>query len=587
MATDQLLTHMNTLWPVLIVSELAKNGIDTYFVSPGNRNVPIMAALGSVEGVVAKFSIDERASAYRAMGHAKAAGVPGVLVCTSGTAAANYYPAVIESFRDEIPLIVWSADRPPELVGADANQTIEQEGLFGRFVRKSLNLPCPSADFPLHGLLSKICDLAAVKNGPVHINLPFREPLLPLSGGEPGTSPDEVLLVRSARNALENPYPHTIHVDPVAVAPGASLADNPDMVRVKTILGSCKRGLLVAGRPDIKQSVQVMRAFAEKRNWPVFCDIASGLKGCLEEVVEIPFLDHPKAVSLILDYDPAVIVQFGTGLVSKAYYDAVLKGKKRPPKLIQITTRKGVRDPSHSVDIKMKMTAQEAVSIFGAELFPKPDENALSKLAAGLDSLMHEIQQHTPEDILSHPLIAKTIYTLIPEKEALFTGNSLVIRAFDMVVPKPGKRIDIISNRGVSGIEGNIATAVGYAESAGRRVTAVMGDLSFLHDLNSLVLAANAQVPVVLLVINNRGGRIFERLPVAGFEGIPVEWITTPHQYSFQMAANLFRLPYREVSTPEELTHAYREALEKNCSALIEIRLSPEADLHIFRARNA
>ncbi len=587
MAPNQLLRHINTLWPVLIVSELAKSGIDTYFVSPGNRNVPIMAALASVEGVVARFSLDERASAYRAMGHAKATGVPGVLVCTSGTAAANYYPAVIESFRDEIPLIVWSADRPPELVVADANQTIEQAGLFARFVRKSLHLPCPSADFPVQALLSEICDLAAVKNGPVHINLPFREPLLSPSLHSPDADPVQTDIVEAVRKILENPHPHTIHVDAADFLPAAFLKDSPDFQRIKHILSGCKRGLVVAGRSEDKDDAETIQAFAEKRKWPVYCDIASMLKGRLAENAEIPFLDHPDALALIFAYDPDVIVQFGGGLVSKAYYEKVLKKEDSPPKLIQISTKTGIRDPSHAVAFRMRMTAKQAVSILGSAVFAAPDAHAVSKLVTRFHDLTRKIIQNTPDDVLSHPVIAKIVHGLVPENEALFAGNSLVVRAFDTVVPGVGRKIDVVTNRGVSGIEGNIATAVGYAESAGRRVTAVLGDISFLHDLNSLMLVSESKVPVVILVINNRGGRIFERLPVAGFEGIPMEWVTMPHQYNFQMAAGLFNIPYREVGTPGDLKVAYHEALGGNCSALIEIRLSPEADLDVYRARTA
>ncbi|MGM0402359.1 MAG: 2-succinyl-5-enolpyruvyl-6-hydroxy-3-cyclohexene-1-carboxylic-acid synthase [Thermodesulfobacteriota bacterium] len=586
MVPDQLLRHMNTLWSVLIVSELVKSGIDTYFVSPGNRNVPIMAALASVEGVVAKFSMDERASAYRAMGHAKAAGVPGVLVCTSGTAAANYYPAVIESFRDEIPIIVWSADRPPELVAADANQTIEQAGIFGRFVRKSLHLPCPSPDFPLQALLSEICDMAAVKNGPVHINLPFREPLLPPMTPLPDADPVQTDLAMAARQILENPHPHTCHADAADFLPTAFLRNSPGVQRIRHILSGCKRGLVVAGRTEDKDDPETIQAFAEKRKWPVYCDIAAMLKGRLPENAEIPFLDHPDALALVLAYDPDVIIQFGAGLVSKAYYEKVLKKEDCPPKLIQITTKTGIRDPSHAGGFRLGMTAKQAVSIIGSAGIAAPDASAVSELVTGFRDLTWQVSQNTPDDLLSHPLIAKTIYGQVPENEALFAGNSLVVRAFDMVAPAAGRKIDVVTNRGVSGIEGNIATAVGYAESAGRRVTAVIGDISFLHDLNSLMLISESNVPVVILVINNRGGRIFERLPVAGFDGIPMEWVTMPHPYNFQMAAGLFNIPYWEVGTPGDLKEAYREALGGNCSALIEIRLSPEADLEVYRARN-
>ena len=598
MASRKLLNHFNTLWSVLIVSELAKNGVDTYFVSPGNRNVPIMAALGEMPGISVKLCLDERASAYRALGYAKACGTPGVLVCTSGTAAANYYPALIEAFRDEIPMIVWSADRPPELVGADANQTIEQIGLFGRFAVKRLNLPCPCADYPLPGLLARICEMAGVKNGPVHINLPFREPLLPtvhpgaLDGPDNGFERTD--RVQMAKALLDNPYPHTscaYAFEKEASATRPALPVSPAVVcdsvmaRLNAIAGGCKRGLVVVGRLSASEDANRIGDFVRKSAWPVFCDIASGLKGAFPENLQVPFMDHPRALRLIQAYNPDVIIQFGTALVSKSYYDDILKGENRAPKLIQVTPRAGVRDPAHCVDVKLAMTAQAAVNILDGLPFAHPGSEALSILSDGFHALLGRIGQNTPVDVLSHPLIAEMLYAMIPDNEALFTGNSLVIRAFDMTIIPAGKNVHIVSNRGVSGIEGNIATGVGYAEKARRRTTLVLGDISFLHDLNSLMLAAQSSTPVIVVVINNRGGRIFERLPVAGFDGIPDNWVTMSHQYKFEHMAKQFDLPYRAADTPEALSAVYTEMLAQNRSGLIEICLSPETDLAVFKAR--
>ncbi len=586
---DFLLSHMNTLWPVLIVSELMKSGIDTYFVSPGNRNVPIMAALGAAEKVSVKTCLDERAAAYRALGYAKAAGKPGVLVCTSGTAAANYFPALIEAFRDEVPMIAWSADRPPELVGADANQTIDQQGLFGRFVRKSFNLPCPDLDYPISGLLARICDLASVTDGPVHINLPFREPLLPVPEKShalqniPAPVPFEV--VEAAKRLMAQPNPRMHRMDATAGFYCGSANRHPVMERVGEILAGSRRGLLVVGRPGSRADAAAIMAVVEKWKWPIYCDIASGLKGLTNAVFEVPFFDHPEAIRFVGDYDPDVIVQFGTALVSKAYYGPVLKGGIQAPGLIQVSARKGLRDPSHSVDIRLDMTASQAVSMLSTAAPGRPEQSRISKLASGFEALWKQIDRNTPDDTLSHPLIAKALFDQIPGNEVLFAGNSLVVRAFDMVLPPLGKPIDVVTNRGVSGIEGNVATAVGYAEAVGRRTTAVLGDISLLHDLNSLMLAAKSEIPVIVTVINNSGGRIFDRLPVAVFPGIPGDWVTMAHACSFEKAAGQFDLPYYRADDYSELHQAYREALKYGGSALLEIRLSPEADLQVFRKR--
>ena len=600
MADNRLLGHLNTLWTTLIASRLYKNGIDTYFVSPGNRNTPVMAALGALPGVRVRTCIDERAAAYRALGHARAAGVPGVLVCTSGTAGANYYPAIIEAFRDEIPIIAWSADRPPELVGSDANQTIFQKGIYGRYVRKSLDLPCPTAEYPLRALLVRISELSSVRNGPVHINLPFREPLLPpeeescdTAGSRTGQFPDKDAI----KALLDHPGP-SIH-------PALHTASHPVLHPIShqtlELTGRAARGIITAGRLNHGEDPAAIIALARRMGWPMYCDIASGLKGAFTGGVEIPFLDHPEIPAILNGYDPEIIVQFGTGLVSKSYYETLLGEAFPGIHLLQITPREGLRDPAHRVGCKLPLSAQQGVDFLENTVLSRENEQPdssgleksgvqdgkerLSRMAGQLDSLVQAIRRNTPEDVLSHPVISDIICDLLPGNEALFTGNSLVIRAFDQVVSAPGRAMRVVSNRGVSGIEGNLATAVGYAEKSGQRITAVLGDLSLLHDLNSLMLVRASEVPVVAAVINNNGGRIFERLPVARFSGFPGDWVTTPHELGFEASARQFGLPYWHAETPDELRRAYEAILKEKRSALLEIRLSPEADLEVFHSR--
>ena len=359
----------------------------------------------------------------------------------------------------------------------------------------------------------------------------------------------------------------------------------PGLERVKTILETCTRGLIVAGRPGCAEDPGPIAEYVNDRKWPVYCDIASGLKGRFAGENEIPLLDHPEAVRLVQAYDPEVIVQFGTGLVSKSYYGVVAEGAPQRPKLVQITSKTGVRDPGHQVRVRIDACPRDGVGLLNAMRHAEPDASAVSRLTGGFAALMEKLNRATPQDRLSHPLIARILYRMVPEGEALFAGNSLVVRAFDTIEPGVYRPIRVIANRGVSGIEGNIATAVGYAESSGRRVTAVLGDISFLHDLGSLALLPRPAAPLILVVVNNRGGRIFERLPVAKFSGMPVEWVTTPHQYEFRMAAGQFGIPYRPVASLEDLKAAYAELLAADCTGMIEIELCPETDLAVFEAR--
>lgn len=565
-----LADHLNLLWSSLIVSELIKNGIDTFFISPGNRNAPLISALTYENRAQKKICPDERAAGYRALGYAKAAGRTGVLVCTSGTAPANYFPAVIEAGREDIPLIILSADRPPDLVGSDANQTIVQENLYGRYCRDSLFLPCPEAAYPLEALLSKIDYLVNNHSGPVHINCPFRDPLTP---GISGTAPPPAKILKKARKLFNEPKPLTRYARKTVVA---------DMSELLTAVDKTKRGLVIAGRFDSPKDTDAVESLLRRIDWPVFCDVASSLKGTLPPDRQIFSLDHPETVRLIREYNPDTILQFGSGLVSKHYHASILPRCKA--KVIQISPRSGLRDPAHRVNLRMAAPVSTVAGELIKASFPTVKPEVYVRLMMPMGMLHLQVKQTIQQDKLSFALIASMLANAVPEGEGLFAGNSIAIRAFDAVLPSSPRKIHVISNRGVSGIEGNIATCVGYAEASGQRVTAVIGDISFLHDLNSLLLLKQSTVPVILMVVNNGGGRIFERLPISDYPEILNPLMTTPHDMNFRHATEQFALPYAKISKPQVLLSAYKKALKSGQSTLLEVIVSPEDDLRIFKA---
>lgn len=564
-----LTQHINLLWSSLIIAELIKNGLDTFFISPGNRNAPLISALAYEERAIKKICLDERGAAYRALGHAKAAGRPGVLVCTSGTAPANYYPAVIEAYREDIPLIILSADRPPELVASDANQTIVQEGLYGRYCRDCLFLPVPCVDYSLEALLSIIDQAVSAPVGPVHINCPFRDPLVPGMAGAP--VPEDILTRANRLYQQEKPY--TIHI-------------SPDTAKVNTgavaeILRQTSRGLAVIGRLDTENDVPALKKFLQLLNWPVFCDIASGLKGMVSPDNQIFTFDHPEAVRLVGEYSPDTILQFGSGLVSKHYEASILPQSRA--RVIQVSPRSGLRDPAHRVQIRIRATAAAFAASCDPAGLPQQDMTAVNRFLQQMSALHDAVQEQVPRECWSFPGIAATLLNTVPDREGLFLGNSLAIRAFDSIRCFFPRSLKIISNRGVSGIEGNMATCAGYAEASGRRVTAVIGDISFLHDLNSLVMVRQSLVPVIIIVVNNGGGRIFERLPVRAFPEIMEPWMTTPHSMEFRHLAAQFDLPYAKVAKPDEFIEAYSGIKATGRSAILEIPLLPDEDLRTFQ----
>ena len=533
--------------------------------------MPLISALTYDNRAIKKICIDERAAGYLALGYAKATGHPGVLVCTSGTAPANYYPAVIEASREDIPLVILSADRPPELVGSDANQTIVQQDLYGRYCRDSLLLPCPDIAYPLEALLAKIDRVVSRPSGPVHINCPFRDPLIP---GTSGLAPVPANIEEKARRLFDLPKPYTVYARP-AILPSR-------MEELAEAINKTSRGLIIIGRLDDPKDALALKDLVDAMDWPVFCDIASSMKGLIHAHRQIMTLDHPEAIRLIKAYDPETFLQFGSGLVSKHYYASILP--QSPALVIQISPRGGLRDPAHRVNLRVEAPVHAVAGQLKKAAAPLSDAAALNRFGDQMLALRLKLQQSIPQETLSFPLIADSILAALPEGEGLFPGNSIAIRAFDAASPPDGRRIRVVSNRGVSGIEGNIATSAGFAEGSGRRVTAVIGDISFLHDLNSLMLLKQSRTPVILIVVNNSGGRIFERLPVGHFPELLNPYMTTPHDMNFKLLADQFDLPYFRIDTPEKLEKAYQQALQDNCSALLEVILSPEDDLRIFEA---
>jgi 2-succinyl-5-enolpyruvyl-6-hydroxy-3-cyclohexene-1-carboxylate synthase len=558
--------ELNARWADVIIDELVRNGVGVFYISPGNRNVPLIAALTREPRARIRLAVDERGGAYCALGHARATGRPAAVVCTSGTALANYLPAVIEAHRDELPLIVLSADRPPELIDSDANQTIRQVGVFGGFCRMLLDLPCPSAAYPTHALRMKLDQAAAIPDGPVHINCPFREPLLP----PPGTEPRPRGPSAASRPAAAGPQ--TLFT-PVEAVP-------TDLGAVLDTLRAASRGLVVIGRVDPRDDATAVGPVAAALGWPTYCDVGASLRGRLPGAGRLFSLDHPEALRLVRAYDPRTILQLGTGLVSKNYYGRLLDRERRT--LVVVSPRQGYRDPSHQAALRVRATIRGFCRALDLSGLAPSDAGPAEELLAAMDRLWVAIQAATPAEVLSFPAIARILWQALPDGEGLFLGNSLTIRVFDQLRVTGPKDVRVITNRGVSGIEGQIATAVGFAEAAGRRVTAVLGDVSLLHDLNSLLLAKASAAPVVIVVVNNQGGRIFDRLPVARHPEIATPWVTTPHAMHFADVARQFGLPYGLATTPGELTAGYEAALAGNQSRLLEVALAPETDLTIF-----
>ncbi len=573
-----LLQNINVLWASLITDQLVRNGIIRFYLSPGNRNAPFLSSLAHNSEAEKHICIDERGAGYRGLGYARASGKPAVLVCTSGTALSNYFPALIEAYRDSIPLIVLSSDRPPELTGSDANQTIDQEKIFGRYVDWEVSLPPPSEEYPVRSLLSEISRLATCRR-PVHLNCRFRDPLVPLEKKDYSES-----YLQEVKRELAGTGPHTGY----RIFPPEP--DDISISEIKTIIEKTERGLLVFGRMKKSGEKKALARFAETLGWPVFGDIGSSLKTLLPPELSLYDMDHPETLRLINRYRPETVLHLGYGLVSKHFYENILMNNHS--RYLQVNGSREMQDPVHRVDMKLVAEPAAFIRKITAGKLRSRKSAAGEKLLKDLAALHTELETALKEEPLNHTGIASVITDNSPEGWGIFLGNSLPVRSFDRNIYCGGKEIDFIVNRGVSGIEGNIATALGYSEAAGNPVTAVIGDISFLHDMNSLTHLGDTGGNLLLVVINNSGGRIFERLPVMKFPEIIYPYSATPHGMDFVHLAGQFGIPYSSVSTGRELKREYRAAaeeisLQKKRHHFIEIKLSHEDDLRIHTMRNS
>ena len=485
-----------------LVHELHAAGVSTAVLCPGSRSAPLALAVASQPGLAHTVHIDERNAGFHALGSAKATGRPVVLVCTSGTAGANFLPAVAEAGQSRVPLIVLTADRPPELRAWGAAQTMEQRTLFAGFTRWSEEAPCPSEGGPgeryARALARRaVCEATGPAPGPVHLNLPFREPLLPVSA-EMAALPDRAAV------AVELPLTHTL-VD----ASGALARE----------LGSVERGVLVFG-PDAwdPSLAEAAAALAGALGWAVIADPASGLRtgstleGVLVHGADLLLRDPAVAAAL----RPELIVRFGSQPTSAPV--SAWMASHASAQVWLVDPAAGFRDPQHRASRVIRagsrdfcelaatgvVRASAAARAWG-EQWRQADRIAREALAGALAA---DLRFLTPQ-------LAQSLWARLPEGAALYAANSMAIREIDTFAGPRRERLRVLANRGVNGIDGQVSAALGASAALGVPTVLWCGDLAFLHDLSGVLAGRLHDADLTVVVSNDDGGGIFEYLPVA------------------------------------------------------------------------
>jgi 2-succinyl-5-enolpyruvyl-6-hydroxy-3-cyclohexene-1-carboxylate synthase len=555
--------NLNALWAGLLVEELVRQGVGLFVVAPGSRSAPLALAVARHPRARWLVHVDERGGAFCALGHARATGRPAALVTTSGTAVANALPAVVEAAQDGVPLLLLTADRPPELRETGANQTIRQPAIFGDYARWAFDLPAPSADVDPAFVLTTAAQAvhrSLSPPGPVHLNLMFREPLAPVPDGT-----DAAALLGGLGPWLAGDAPYTRYAAP----PGA-----PDAAAVADLALRCEgttRGLVVVGKTDDPALAPAAARLATALGWPLLPDVGSGLRLGAGAPTLVASYDLALSSDRLRVEGPDAVVHLGGAVTSKklAQYLAAAR-----PATWAVVRRGPARvDAAHAVSHRVEADPAAFALALAGEVIPAARPSGwLSQWRAASAAVARTLDAAFADDVLTEPRTARIVAAAVPAGGGLVAAASMPVRDLDAFAEPSRPYVRVAANRGASGIDGTVATAAGFARGLGRPTALLVGDLALLHDLNGLALLREGP-PVVVVVVNNDGGGIFSFLPYAGRAELPFEAVFgTPHGLGFEDAARMFGLPYVRPGTAAGLDAAVRAAFEAGRSALVEVR---------------
>lgn len=631
--------------------ELAKWGVRNVVISPGSRSTPLSMiayelSCRAPQRMSTYVDIDERGAAFLALGMAKASGRPAALVCSSGTAIANYYPAILEAESSRVPLIVLTADRPPQLQGLGAPQTCDQSHAYGTHVRAYRGMPLPaddegslrfarqaareaciaalgSCEFPQNqGAQSPSAPIGtpqrlagACFGGPVHLNFPFDEPLKP-----DVTLPDLFDAgIPCAGSAADSTGPEAKPVRnpqlPVGVAQVRGVMEGAAAAQLaRELLASSVLLLAGEGSCATYEEAQRVLAFARAFAIPVLADPLSGLRS-LDDPLVIGNYDsvlQPGGISPDEALNPQVVVRFGRYPVSKRATQWA-RAREDAGVLQVVVDPLETRDTNAATTVFVRMKPAD---------FAQSMERALRRedgpATAGANDLSFANAWQRVEEAAAKRIAAvdagkgsdsdgfegayvRRVLELAPAGSCLFAANSMSVRAVDTFYLKGAKQLIVLANRGLNGIDGTVSTAIGASRCFGR-TTLITGDLTMLHDLNSLALQRELRVQrqladiagdanrtpeqaakrntcetdtgaqgITIVLLNNNGGAIFDMLPQKSQEAYFERLFLTPQDVDFQAAVAAFGVPYSKTATLAEFDRAYRASLDVPGISFIEV----------------
>jgi 2-succinyl-5-enolpyruvyl-6-hydroxy-3-cyclohexene-1-carboxylate synthase len=506
--------NVNSLWGSVLAETLARCGVTHAVVSPGSRSTPVTFALAAQPGIEAIPVLDERSAAFFALGLARQHRRPAVLLCTSGTAGANYFPAIIEAQESGVPLLVITADRPPEMRDSASGQTIDQQKLFGDHVNFHHELAVPEASLRQLAYLRQMVAHAVERTrgpvaGPVHLNAPFRDPLPPI---------EDATTRRLAAELGEAFFAHL--GAPAPVVSQAVVWQRP----------TTARGIIVAGptaAPEPAAYARHVGRLAGALGWPVLADALSPLRSFAagETVVVTAYDAVLRQPRLARELAPRAVLCLGGWPTSKVLREWL---ESAAAEVLLVAPTIANRDALHG-RTRQICAPVEAVQVAGERVrddtYLAAWRNAERGTRAWLDRAF---------DAEGGPFEAKASWLLahvLPAETPLFVASSMPVRDLEYFWPARDRRVTVAFNRGANGIDGTLSTALGWVH--GRAGVLLTGDLALLHDANGFLLRNHLRGSLTIVLINNRGGGIFEHLPVAGFEPPFETFFATPQDVDF------------------------------------------------------
>lgn len=563
--------NRNILWSEIFVKQLEILGVKYACISPGSRNTPLTLAFAASKKIKSYLIIDERTSAFFALGLAKRTQTAVAVICTSGTAAVELHPAIVEAYQQRVPLIICTADRPPELQNVGANQAIDQNDLYHNHIRWFCDAGLPQLS---RMKLDSIRNIALnafnisvfTDRGPVHINFPFRKPFEP----------------RSFTNDFDNTaYPefhqkiniksNNTQKDISALSKSSSFKEI-----LKTFIKT-ERGILIAGSESFtKRNKLTLLQLSKITGYPIFADALSGLRfGNFSSNNIITNYDALlRSESFLKNFNPELILHFGRTVTSKGL--ELFFEKTNAAKYL-VNEFGDCFDPAK----KTKWVFAIKPDLFCSKLQDELNKNNLNRnnfkwienireadKAAG--SLKNKIISNSK--FPNECRVPETVLNSVDSNISIMLSNSMPIRDFDYFTSVLKSNFNIYFNRGASGIDGIMSTALGIAAADKKPVILMIGDLAFYYDLNSLLISAQNKIPLVVILINNSGGGIFEVLPIAEYRNVFEKYFRAKHNLNFKRIVTSFGCKHVVIKNWSHIEKEIRKVVIKNEFKVLEIK---------------